>query len=62
MEISKGNSQCSYLYPKQAKVSWFFVLSFFFFSPTNSENRKAGRTSPAQSRGLALKGGRRCWG
>jgi hypothetical protein len=36
MEMSQGNSLCSYL--KQAKMSFFFP-----FSSTNSEKRRAGR-------------------
>jgi hypothetical protein len=31
IEISQGNSLCSYLYLKQAKISWFPYLSFFFY-------------------------------
>jgi hypothetical protein len=30
MEISQGNSLCSYLYLKQAKMSFFNFLFFFF--------------------------------
>jgi hypothetical protein len=37
MEISQGNSLCSYLYHKQAKMSFFKI----FFSSTKSENRSA---------------------
>jgi hypothetical protein len=33
MEISQGNSLCSFLYHKQAKMS-------FLFSSTKSENRR----------------------
>jgi hypothetical protein len=41
MEISQGNSLCSYLYLKQAKVSFFPLLS-----STKSENRKAEQVLP----------------
>jgi hypothetical protein len=33
-EISQGNPLCSYLYLKQAKMSFFFFLSFFFYKIT----------------------------
>jgi hypothetical protein len=38
MEISQENSLCSYLYLKQAKMT-------FFSSSTNSENRRAEQFS-----------------
>jgi hypothetical protein len=38
MEISHGNSLCSYLYLKLAKSSCF---SFYLFSSSKSENRRA---------------------
>jgi hypothetical protein len=41
MEISKGNSPCSYLYLKQAKMSFFPLFSCFLFSSTKSESRRA---------------------
>jgi hypothetical protein len=40
MELSHGNSLCSYLYLKQAKLS-FLLLFYFLFSSTKLENRKA---------------------
>jgi hypothetical protein len=48
MEISQGNSLCSYLYLKKAKMSCF---SFYLFSYIIGEQE--GRTSPAQGGGLA---------
>jgi hypothetical protein len=42
MEISQGNSLCSYLYLKQAKML-VFVLSFFFYKIEEQE----GGTGPA---------------
>jgi hypothetical protein len=39
MEISQGNSLCSYLYLKQAKMS-------FFFSSIKSENRRMEQVLP----------------
>jgi hypothetical protein len=39
MEISQGNSQCSYLYHKQAKMSCFLFSFFFFFHLQKSENK-----------------------
>jgi hypothetical protein len=39
MEILQGNSLCSYLYLKQTKVSFFFLLQKW---------RKRGQTDPAQ--------------
>jgi hypothetical protein len=46
MEMSQGNSLCSYFHLKQAKMSAFF---FLFFSFTKSEE---GRTGSAQGVGL----------
>jgi hypothetical protein len=43
MEISQGNFQCSYLYLKQAKMSWFFFFIFSVFSSIKSENRMLNR-------------------
>jgi hypothetical protein len=40
MEISQGNSLCSYLYQKQAKCHFF--LFFFFY-------KQEGGTGPSQS-------------
>jgi hypothetical protein len=45
MEISQGNSLCSYLYLKQAKMS--FIFYFFFYKIRQQE----GRTGPAQGVG-----------
>jgi hypothetical protein len=36
MEMSQGNSLCSYLYLKQAKMSFFFL-----FTSTKSEKKRA---------------------
>jgi hypothetical protein len=45
MEISQGNSLCSYLYLKQAKMSFFsFIFSFFLLQ--KSENRRAELVLP----------------
>jgi hypothetical protein len=43
MEISLGNSLCSYLYLKLAKMSFF---SFFFFYSTKSENKRVEQVLP----------------
>jgi hypothetical protein len=40
IEISQGKSLCSYLYLKQAK------MSFFLFSSTKSENRGTEKVLP----------------
>jgi hypothetical protein len=49
MEISQGNSHCSYLYLKQAKISCF---SFYLFSFSSYETREQdGEISPAQGEG-----------
>jgi hypothetical protein len=50
MEISQGNSLCSYLYLKQAKMCTLFYLFSFFFYKTGDEE---GGTSPAQGGRLA---------
>jgi uncharacterized membrane protein len=42
MEMSQGNSLCSYCYLKQAKIS-FILFSFFFYKIGEQE----GRTSAA---------------
>jgi hypothetical protein len=39
METPQGNSLCNYFYLKQEKNVFFF--SFFLFSSTKSENRRA---------------------
>jgi hypothetical protein len=54
MEISHRMSLCSYLYLKQAKMSYF---SFSLFSFTKLENKRGN--SPAHWRGLAPVGGGR---
>jgi hypothetical protein len=41
MELSQGNSLCSYLYLRQAKMSSFFL--FFFLYKTEEQE---GRTGP----------------
>jgi hypothetical protein len=52
-EISQGNSLCSYLYFKQAKMSCVSFYLFFFLL----QNRIIrGQTSPAQGRGTSGKG------
>jgi hypothetical protein len=57
LEISQGNSLCSYLYLKQAKMPWFsFYLFFFSFYKIEQKNR----VSPVLRESLALVG--RCWG
>jgi hypothetical protein len=38
MKISQGNSPCSYLYLKQAKMS-FFLFLFFFYKIGEQEDR-----------------------
>jgi hypothetical protein len=58
MEISQGNSLCSYLYLKQAKISCLSFYLLFFYKIREQE----GRTSLAQGKGLALVGVGRCWG
>jgi hypothetical protein len=44
MEMSQGNSLCSYFYLKQAKMSWFsfYLFSFFFYKIGKQE----GGTNP----------------
>jgi hypothetical protein len=51
MEITQGNSLCSYLYLKQAKMSCFsfYLFSFIFYKIGDQE----GETSPAQRGELA---------
>jgi hypothetical protein len=60
MEISQGNSLYSYLYLKQAKMSFvlFFIFSLFFYKIREQE----GGTSPAQRDGIVPVGRGRCWG
>jgi hypothetical protein len=41
METTQGNSLCSYLYLKLAKMSCF---SFYLFSSAKSENRRLNRS------------------
>jgi hypothetical protein len=45
METSQGNSLCSYLYLKLAKMSCF---SFSLFSFAKSENRRAEQVLPSR--------------
>jgi hypothetical protein len=54
MEMPQGNSLCSYVYLKQARISCFsfYFLSFFFYKIGQQESR----TGPAQGVGLALVG------
>jgi hypothetical protein len=47
VEVSQRHTLCSYLYLKQAKMSFFFIFSFFFYKIGEQE----GRTSPAQGGG-----------
>jgi hypothetical protein len=47
MEIPQGSSLCSYLYLKQAKMSFFFFFFFFFFYKIEE---KEGRTGPSLGR------------
>jgi hypothetical protein len=60
MEISQGNSLCSYLNLKQAKMSCFTfsLFSFFFYKIGDQE----GKTIPAQGARMAPVRERRCWG
>jgi hypothetical protein len=59
MEILQGIPLCSYLYLKQAKMSYFsFYLSLFFSSFKIRE--QDSRTSPTQGAMLAPVGGVRC--
>jgi hypothetical protein len=60
MKISQGNSLCSYLYLKQAKMSCFCFI-FSLFSSIKSENRRAEQVLPQRGR-LAPVGGERRWG
>jgi hypothetical protein len=56
MELSQGNSLCSYFYLKQAKN----IISSFFFSSTESENRRTDERVVINERGKVKgKGGRR---
>jgi hypothetical protein len=59
VEIPQGNSLCSYLYLKQAKMSChsFSLFSFFFHKIGQQE----GKTSPAQGGGLAPVEAGSCW-
>jgi hypothetical protein len=53
MEISQINSQCSYFYLKQGKMSHFFILSFLVLILQNQRTR--GRNKSCTS------GGGKCW-
>jgi hypothetical protein len=54
IELSQGNSLCSYLYLRQAKMSFFFL-----FYSTNSENR---RVEQVPHRGIGTSGRRKVVG
>jgi hypothetical protein len=56
MEISQGNSLCSYLYLKQAKMSCF---SFDLFSFFLLQNRRTGGQNKSYPREKAVTSGRR---
>jgi chloramphenicol O-acetyltransferase len=55
IEISQGDSLCSYLYLKQAKMSFF---SFSVFSSTKSENMRTEQVLPEDG-GVVSVGGSR---
>jgi hypothetical protein len=57
MEILQGIPLCSYLYLKQAKMSYF---SFYLFPFIKLKNRRAEQVCPEG--GLASVEGGRCWG
>jgi hypothetical protein len=42
MEMSQGNSSCSYLYLKLK----YYVFHFLFFFPTKAENRRMEQVLP----------------
>jgi hypothetical protein len=48
MEISQGNSPCSYLYLKLVKTSWFSFLSFIFFLLQNQRKGGRNRSHPGE--------------
>jgi hypothetical protein len=54
MEMSQGNTLCSYLYLKQAKMSFFL---FFFFPATKSENRRVEQVLWGRGKRLVPVGG-----
>jgi hypothetical protein len=55
MEISRGNSLCSYLYFKQAKTSCFsFIFCFFFYRIREQESS----IGPAGGEGVGISGRR----
>jgi hypothetical protein len=43
MEISQGNSLCSYLYLKQAKKNFLFLFSLFFFFKMREQEGGTGQ-------------------
>jgi hypothetical protein len=52
MEISQGNSLCFYIYPKQAKMSYSPIFSFFFFNKIKEQEDAQGEgRSPYQWEG-----------
>jgi hypothetical protein len=60
MEISQGNSQCSYLYLKQARISCFsFYLFSFFFCKIGEQEGVVNKSFSGGGGGLILvEGGR----
>jgi hypothetical protein len=44
MEISQGNSLCSYYYLELKRHAFYFIISLF--SPTKSENRREEQVLP----------------
>jgi hypothetical protein len=59
MEISQGNTLCSYLYLKLKCHAFHFLFSLF--SSTKSENKKVEQSLPREG-GLAPVREGRCWG
>jgi hypothetical protein len=59
MEISQGNSLCSFLYLKQPKMSYFLFYFFFYFYKIREQE---GEASLAQGGRLALVVEGRHWG
>jgi hypothetical protein len=66
IETTQGNSLCSYLYLKLAKMKCFsfYLLCFFFKKIGEQEGRtgSAGVRARMEGDGLILVGGRRSWG
>jgi hypothetical protein len=60
MEISYGNSLCSYLYLNLAKMSSFsFIFYLFFYKIREQESRSGAAGGRAGTSGREGKGGRR---